>query len=359
MFSRLFSAVCFISLLLIPLGGTYAQSETSNIRVVQIFYQNADIYIDDELVVPNLAFTVATDYLPVPSGTHTVAISAAGAGIDTATTTSIDAVAGSHYTVLTMGEFEKNAPTLLTVDEDSTFAESDPRGNNAIIVQNLPQAVPVDVWFLDELKIENLTFGTYGTASAPLGQFVAQALQVGDRSTVLFESQYFAVPGTLSLAYLSGTFPDGINRTFFTTTDDNLLDYLKAHTSLEYSKLTTFYELLDLAGMTDILSSETQHTIFAPTNEAFDALPAGTLDTLKADPAALADLLKMHMSEGRWGPYELTGEHTLSSLQGSNLDVVFQPIAQPLSVNGIVTGLQHRTSNGIIYLINTVLSSAG
>jgi uncharacterized surface protein with fasciclin (FAS1) repeats len=42
-------------------------------------------------------------------------------------------------------------------------------------------------------------------------------------------------------------------------------------------------------------------------------------------------------------------------VQGAALDVVFQPIEKPLSVNGVVTGLQHRVSNGVIYLIDSVL----
>ncbi len=358
MLSKRLKILLFILLLGLTATNVLPQDAMSSIRVIQIFHTSADVYLDDELIVPDLAFTVATDYLPVTAGTHTIAISAAGAGLDTATTTTIEAAADSRYTVLTMGEFETDAPTLLTVDETTTFAENDPEGNNAIIVQNVPSAIPVDVWFLDDLKIENLNFGTYGAASAPLGQFAAQATVVGDRSMVMFESQYFAVPGTLSMAYLSGTFPDGINRTFFTTTDDHLLDYLTAHISLEGSKLTTFYELIGIAGLGEILSGDAQYTIFAPTNEAFDALPEGTLDTLKADPAALADVLNYHITEGRWGPYELTGEHTLSSLQGSNLEVVFQPVEQPLTVNGVATGLQHRTANGVIYLVNTVLMPA-
>jgi uncharacterized surface protein with fasciclin (FAS1) repeats len=355
MSSKFFSIVLLMLVLLLTAGGANAQDEMGSIRVVQIFYSDADVYLDDELIVPNLTFTVATDYLPVAVGEHSVAISAAGAGLEAATATTINVVAEGRYTVLTMGEFEVDTPELLIVDETTTFAEADPRGNNAIIVQNLPKAIPVDVWFGDDLKIENLTFGTYGAATAPLGQFKAQAVVVGDRSKVIFESQYFAVPGTLSLAYLSGVFPDGINRTFFTTTDDNLLEYLTAHASLENSSLTTLYELIELAGVGEMLNGDTEYTIFAPTNTAFDALPEGTLDALKADPAALIDLLSYHVSEGRWGPYELTGEHILTSVQGGTLEVAFQPIEQPLAVNGITTGLQHRTRNGIIYLIDSVL----
>lgn len=346
-----FFAVLLITFCLVV---SVSAQDGGEIRFVQLIYAQADIYIDDELVVPNIAFTVGTDFMPLAAGSHTIAVNRVGEK-DAATTT-LDVAAGHQYTVITMGEFDSDTPTLEIIDQTTLFAEHDPEGNSAIIVQNLPGAIPVDVWFEDALKIENLEFGGYGTADAPLGQFQARAVMAGQPDMIAFESLYFAVPNTVSLAYLSGIYPDGINRTFFTTTPANLYDYLTAHTSLENSKLTTFFDLLKTAGLDAALMGETPYTLFAPTNDAFAALPEGELDALKADPAALADLLNYHVIEGRYGPYELTGEHTLTSMQGSPLNVSFQPIAIPLNVNGVPTGLQHRTSNGIIYLIESVLT---
>lgn len=357
--SLAFVFICLTLVMIFTVTAAHAQPIDSQLRLVQIFYSSADVYLDDMPLFMDLAFTVGTDFVSLPPGTHRLAITAAGGALETTTTTEIEAAEGHQYTLLTMGEFETGVPNLLTIDETTTFAEHDPQGNSAIIVQNVPGAIPVDVWFVDELKIENLTFGGYGTASAPLGQFTARAVMAGDPNTILFESHYFAVPGTVSLAYLSGAFPDKINRTFFTTTNDNMVDYLAKHVAVEDSKLSTLYELIEIAGLGEALSADGQWTLFAPTNAAFEALPAGTLDALKSDPAALANILQYHLVEGRWGPYELTGEHTLTSVQGSSLETVFQPVEKPLSVNEIPTGLQHRVSNGVIYLIDSVLLPPG
>lgn len=344
---------------LVFVSTTLAQDTGAAVRLVQIFYQNADVYLDGVLVVPGLAFTVATDFMPLSAGDHTIGVTAKDTDIEAGSAVTLGAVDGHQYTIITMGEFEDGTPNLQVIDETEEFVDYDPNGNNAIIVQNLPGAVPVDVWFEDELKIENLIFGGYGTANAQLGQFSARAVMAGNPNMVMFESEYFAVPGTVSLAYLSGTFPDIINRTFFTTSTDTMADYLSAHATLENSKLTTLYDLLTTSGLLEILDDETQFTLFAPTNDAFAALPAGVLDALKGDPAALANVLKYHLVEGRWTPYELTGEHALITVQGESLDVMFQPVEIPLSVNGNPTGLQHRVGNGVIYLINTVLLPAG
>ncbi len=343
--------VCALLALALPA----AAQEEGQIRIVQIFYTSADVYVDDALTYPALPFTVGTDYLSLPAGTHRIAIAPKDAGIESSVPTELTVEADHRYTIVTMGAFESGMPDLTIIDETTAFAENDPRGNNAIIIQNVPAAIPVDVWFVDELKIENLLFGGYGTASAPLGHFSAQAVMAGNKDAVVFESEYFAVPGTLSLAYLSGTFPDQINRTFYTTTDDNMADYLAAHTALADSKLTTLVELINAAGSMELLQGETPFTLFAPTNDAFAALPAGTLDALKADPAALLNVLSYHLVPGRLTPYELFGEQALTSVQGGELAVAFDPAATPLSVNGIVTGLQHRVSNGVIYLIDSVL----
>ena len=362
MLKKMIAGCLLVVVLALLAGGVTAQESTAtsgDVRVVQIFYNTADVYIDGQLAFPGLAFTVGTDFVALEPGNHTIALAPVGAGLEASTAVDVEVVEGHVYTILTMGEFETGVPTLITIDETDTFAYADPLGNQAIIVQNVPGAVPVDVWFVDELKIENLTFGTYGTASAPLGQFAAQAVMAGQPDTVRFESQYFAVPGTVSLAYLSGTFPDKINRTFFTTTSAPLFDYLTAHVSLENSKLTILYDLLSAAGLENMLNGEVQYTLFAPTNDAFAALPEGTLATLKNDPEALMNFLGYHLVEGRWGPYELQGEHTLTSVQGASFETVFQPVEVPLTVNGVPTGLQHRTANGVIYLINSVLFPPG
>ena len=63
--------------------------------------------------------------------------------------------------------------------------------------------------------------------------------------------------------------------------------------------LSTLVTAVTEADLVDTLSGEGPFTVFAPTNAAFDALPAGTLDTLLADPSGdLTKILKLHVISG-------------------------------------------------------------
>jgi uncharacterized surface protein with fasciclin (FAS1) repeats len=161
------------------------------------------------------------------------------------------------------------------------------------------------------------------------------------------------VPDTISLAYLTGTL-DNVQRNFFTSTPVNMLDYLTAHTALAGSSLTTLFGALEAAGLTEALAGETPFTLFAPKNSALAALPAETLEALLNDPAALARVLQYHIVPEYLPPYVLDGEQTWTTLSGATLTTVFTP-GESLTVNGLKVGLQHRVSNGIIYLLDEVM----
>ena len=63
---------------------------------------------------------------------------------------------------------------------------------------------------------------------------------------------------------------------------------------------TTLKAAVDAAGLDSTLKGEGPFTVFAPTDEAFAALPAGTVETLLADPGgALTDILLFHVTAGR------------------------------------------------------------
>jgi uncharacterized surface protein with fasciclin (FAS1) repeats len=95
-----------------------------------------------------------------------------------------------------------------------------------------------------------------------------------------------------------------------------------------------------------------QYTVFAPTNAAFDKLPAGTIDKLKTDAAMLKSILTYHVVQGQTSPSKIDGTH--ATLQGASLGVTGQ--GNDLKVNdaGLVCGGVH-TANATVYMIDTVL----
>ncbi|OBI41471.1 fasciclin domain-containing protein [Mycobacterium sp. E796] len=99
-----------------------------------------------------------------------------------------------------------------------------------------------------------------------------------------------------------------------------------------------------------------QYTVFAPTNAAFDKLPAGTVDKLKTDSQLLTSILTYHVVQGQLSPAVIGGVHP--TVQGAPLTVAGQ--GNDLRVNnaGLVCGGVH-TSNATVYMIDTVLMPPG
>lgn len=89
---------------------------------------------------------------------------------------------------------------------------------------------------------------------------------------------------------------------------------------------STAFELVKAAKLDSALAVGGPYTIFAPSNNAFNALPAGTLDALKNDPAKLATVLKGHVVNGTYDKAGLIkalsagkGKATVTTLDGQTL----------------------------------------
>lgn len=95
-----------------------------------------------------------------------------------------------------------------------------------------------------------------------------------------------------------------------------------------------------------------QYTVFAPTNAAFDKLPAGTIDKLKTDAAMLKSILTYHVVQGQTSPNKVDGTHP--TLQGASLAVTGQGNELKVNGAGLVCGGVH-TANATVYMIDTVL----
>jgi uncharacterized surface protein with fasciclin (FAS1) repeats len=119
----------------------------------------------------------------------------------------------------------------------------------------------------------------------------------------------------------------------------------------ELSTLVTAVKKADLVGT---LNSAQGITVFAPTNEAFSALPKPTLDKALGDPKGLlTNVLTYHVVQGQLTPDQLAGSH--KTLQGGTLQVTGS--GQDFKVNGnssVVCG-NVKTANATVYLIDQVL----
>ncbi len=116
----------------------------------------------------------------------------------------------------------------------------------------------------------------------------------------------------------------------------------------------TLLTALELTQLKDTVAQAEALTIFAPTDAAFAALPAGTLAALVNDTAALKNILLYHVLAGKITSQELLRRSTATSLQGNPV-LVTQENWRPV-VNGVaIHPANIRASNGYIHSIGQVL----
>jgi uncharacterized surface protein with fasciclin (FAS1) repeats len=95
--------------------------------------------------------------------------------------------------------------------------------------------------------------------------------------------------------------------------------------------------------------------VFAPTDEAFAALPAGTLDKLLADPEALKKILLYHVVSGAVTADQVTGMTSADSVEGSPIAIAVKDGKVYLNDAAQVTATDIKASNGVIHVIDQVL----
>jgi uncharacterized surface protein with fasciclin (FAS1) repeats len=119
---------------------------------------------------------------------------------------------------------------------------------------------------------------------------------------------------------------------------------------------TTLVAAVTAADLVETLSGTGPFTVFAPTNEAFAALPAGTVDGL-LKPEKKADLTKVltyHVVAGAYKAADLTDGMELTTVEGGKLKVSIKDGV--VMVGGAqVTAADAISSNGVTHVINKVL----
>jgi len=127
-------------------------------------------------------------------------------------------------------------------------------------------------------------------------------------------------------------------------------------TAREAGSFTTLLVAIDAAGLGETLAGGGPFTVFAPSDEAFAKLPAGTVASLLADPAKLTDVLTYHVVPGRVTAADAAQLSSALTVQGGEL---------PISTDGgvhvgeaTVVNADIEASNGLIHVIDRVLLPA-
>ena len=126
-------------------------------------------------------------------------------------------------------------------------------------------------------------------------------------------------------------------------------------TAVAAGSFNTLAAALTAAGLVDTLKGEGPFTVFAPTDAAFAALPAGTVeDLLKPENKdKLVAVLTYHVVAGKVMSTDLTEGMTAATVQGSDITITLDGGAK---VNGaVISGVDIEASNGVIHVIDAVI----
>ena len=148
------------------------------------------------------------------------------------------------------------------------------------------------------------------------------------------------VSGAAALALLAGCATTGTPATVVDTT-------------ARAPQLSTLNKLIADAGLADTLKGPGPFTVFAPSDEAFKAVPAKTLADLSADKARLKELLSYHVLPGKVGAADVKNGNA-KTVQGANLSL--GKAGSYVTVeDAMVTQADLGAANGVVHVIDRVL----
>ncbi|MCC2675865.1 MAG: hypothetical protein K0R58_2812 [Ramlibacter sp.] len=118
-------------------------------------------------------------------------------------------------------------------------------------------------------------------------------------------------------------------------------------------QLSTLSGLVQRAGLSETLKAAGPYTVFAPTNEAFAAVPARTMDELAKDPARLKDVLSFHVLPARVMAAEVRTGNARTA-QGANVALSragdFVTVEEAMVERADIAG-----TNGVVHKVDRVL----
>ncbi|MEZ5740227.1 MAG: fasciclin domain-containing protein [Burkholderiaceae bacterium] len=124
-------------------------------------------------------------------------------------------------------------------------------------------------------------------------------------------------------------------------------------TAVKAGQFNTLVKAVQAAGLVDTLKSPGPFTVFAPTDEAFAKLPAGTVEALLKDPAKLKSILTYHVVPGQVMAKDVTSGEA-KTVQGQMVNLMAKD-GKVMINDANVVGADVAASNGVIHVIDTVI----
>ncbi|XP_066505014.1 transforming growth factor-beta-induced protein ig-h3 [Hoplias malabaricus] len=129
----------------------------------------------------------------------------------------------------------------------------------------------------------------------------------------------------------------------------NVMDVLKAD-----SRFSTLVGNIQKAGLTELLNKKGAYTIFAPTNDAFRAMPPADLNKITRDPRELAKFLKYHIGEEFLVSGAVTSHTRVKTLSGDKLELGMWN--STMYINRVpVVDADMMATNGVVHAVGSII----
>jgi uncharacterized surface protein with fasciclin (FAS1) repeats len=127
-------------------------------------------------------------------------------------------------------------------------------------------------------------------------------------------------------------------------------------TAVAAGSFQTLVAAVKAAGLVETLQGEGPFTVFAPTDEAFAKLPAGTVESLlkPENRDKLVAVLTYHVVPGRLMASDVVGSEYLKTVQGQEIKV-WTKDGKAMVDNAVILKTDIGTSNGVIHVIDSVI----
>ncbi|MCG6961279.1 fasciclin domain-containing protein [bacterium BMS3Abin03] len=124
--------------------------------------------------------------------------------------------------------------------------------------------------------------------------------------------------------------------------------------AIESGKFNTLAKALTETGLVEALQGEGPFTVFAPTDDAFDKLPEGTIESLLKDKETLKSILLYHVVSGKVTADQVVTLDKAETLAGKNINIKTNDDGVVINDSKVITA-DIMAKNGVIHIIDTVL----
>lgn len=139
----------------------------------------------------------------------------------------------------------------------------------------------------------------------------------------------------------------------FASADKDIVD-----TAVDAGQFNTLVAAVQAAGLVDVLKGEGPFTVFAPTDEAFAKLPAGTVEALLQDKEKLAAILTYHVVAGKVMAADVVKLSSARTVNGQDVSIMVHGDSVMIN-DATVLATDIETTNGVIHVIDTVILPSG